>query len=115
MNILLHIYAVHAFPAATDKTSPPSSSSPQSHRMNSIHHHRGPKAAHDEESFADEVADGKPVVNGHANGNGNGSINGNLSDRERRRIRDAEEFELDALISDDDEGDVGGKKWNGRV
>ena len=47
------------------------------------------------------------------NGKLNGSINGYaakaaLSDWARRKIKDAEEFELDALISEDDE--VGGEE-----
>lgn len=61
--------------------------------------------------------DGYAKTNGHAklNGHVNGMMNGTagMDERDRRRVRDAEEFELDALISDEeDEEGGGGRKQN---
>lgn len=51
-----------------------------------------------------------PRTNGHMNGHVNGSALSNghvrVPDMERQRIRDAEEFELEGLMSDDDEGNL---------
>lgn len=57
-------------------------------------------------------------ANGHVKADGglNGDLNGSagLSDRERRQMRSAEEFELDVLMSDDDEEEgMNGKKVGG--
>jgi len=61
------------------------------------------------------MEDGYAKTNGHAklNGHMNGGMNGS-DERERRRVRDAEEFELDALISDE-EDEEGGTRKQGAV
>lgn len=70
--MLLHLYAVHAFPA-------PASSATANAKV---------------------VAGGR--INGHVTGD--------------QRLRDAEEFELEGLMSEDEEGSPGeARKENGRV
>lgn len=99
VNILLHIYAINAFPETAQAPSNPS-------------HPRRHMATGSQESGVIDAENGYAKTNGHAKLNGHGHINGGMNgsagmeDRERRRVRDAEEFELDALISDeeDDEG-----------
>lgn len=65
-----------------------------------------------------DTEDGYAKTNGHTklNGNMNGGMNGSagMDERERRRVRDAEEFELDALISDE-EDEEGGVRKQGAV
>ena len=58
-----------------------------------------------------------PRVNGHANGsamlpNGNGHARTPFNDRQR--LRDAEEFELEGLMSDDDDVGVGKERVGAR-
>lgn len=106
VNILLHIYTVHTFPLTPEPTSTTSSA-----RQRQGHYATG-----SQESGVVDVEhelpheNGYAKTNGHAKPNGvmNGGMNGGLSDQERRQMRDAEEFELDALISDDEEGGNGG-------
>ena len=73
-----------------------------------------------QESGVVDVEDGYEKTNGHTNLNGKvNGINGTtgMDERERRRVRDAEEFELDALISDeeDEERGAGRKEATTRV
>lgn len=68
VNILLHIYAVHAWPESTDGDDSP-------------------------EGRGKYINANSNQVNGHTR-----------SPSEAQRARDAEEFELQGLISDDEEG-----------
>lgn len=78
VNILLHIYAVHAFPssATVNNHTIKGSSRPKAHRSRSS------------ASFSQA--------------NGNGFMNGRLSRAEAQHIHDAEAFELQGLISEED-------------
>ena len=76
--MLLHLYAMHAFPVAS-------------------------------KSDADLAGDGGRADGANEQLAGERRRNGNAA----RIARDAEEFELEGLMSDDDEGDVNGKKTNG--
>ncbi|KAJ9642965.1 hypothetical protein H2199_004487 [Coniosporium tulheliwenetii] len=76
VNMLLHLYATHAWPAPTK----PDVESPPQHRRSS------------------SMPNGQPHrPNGHV----------------ERQIRDAEEFELEGLMTDDDEPDAAAAKRNG--
>jgi len=58
-----------------------------------------------------------PLTNGKLNGTINGyAAKSTMSDRARRKVKDAQEFELDALISEDDEegGEKGRRKEEAR-
>jgi len=105
VNVLLHIYAVHAF-TITPQPSVNTSSS------------RRHAATGSQESGVVDMEVGYAKTNGHTklNGNMNGGMNGSagMDERERRRVRDAEEFELDALISDE-EDEEGGARNQGAV
>lgn len=93
--MLIHIYAVHAFPAS----ALPSASN----------EHDDGDDDDDVEALPRPHGRHRPVVvNGHANGKAgpkHGASNGTamvMGDKERRSARDAHEFELDSLISDED-------------
>lgn len=60
--------------------------------------------------YADQGKDVKqdpeaPRLNGHMNGSAlpNGHAHQPFSDRQRQQVRDAEEFELEGLMTDDDD------------
>lgn len=123
VNVLLHVYAVHVFPVAASGALPGAGAGAGAGAGVAGVNGRA-KGGHG----VDDPEAGLPLQNGHANGaNGhafgginNGGINtgihtgsrggGNefLSDKERRQARDAQEFELDALISgsESDEDEV---------
>lgn len=87
VNILLHIYAKHEMPSATASNTSPLTNDPTTpHSLPAKH--------------ADEDADIE-LANGHAKG----QTNGRFKENERRRMHDAQEFELDALISGSDSED----------
>lgn len=92
--MLIHIYAVHAFP---DSATAQPFSSPGDEESHAPPHAR--------------LANGYAAANGHAAG----AKHAGPTPHERRRARDAHEFELDSLISDEDDeersaGEVGGKE-----
>ena len=98
VNMLIHLYAVHAFPESAQRESG--------------------DAVRPRRRADEEAADAAPYANGHANGHANGYAKHAqpLPERERRRMRDAQEFELDSLISDEeDEQPVKEGKHNGSV
>lgn len=84
VNVLLHLYAVHAFPP----TSSPGHL--EAARGYALANGDGLPAADDQ---------GSEVRTKHRT---NGNVN--ISDLERRRAKEAEEYELDALISDSEDG-----------
>lgn len=89
--ILLHLYAVHAFP-------PPAAPLPadSGYDRATTGSSSGSTAVD-----ADVEAQRLPAhggLNGHAAGAG-------VSDAERRRVKDAQEYELDALISDESDSE----------
>lgn len=110
VNVLLHIYAVHSLPpeAMSRKErkhhrrrrsgSPISADSRVHSRQSSV---RFAPYTEDEDN-ADLEANGRTVDPG-VNLKEMHKSNGVLSDEERQRLRGAEEFELDALISDGEE------------
>lgn len=79
--MLIHLYAVHAFPESAQRES-----------GDAMRPHR---------KADEEAAVATPHTNGYANGYAKHAQP--LPERERRRMRDAQEFELDSLISDEDE------------
>ena len=86
VNVLIHIYASHSFPAGVHK-----------HDTAPAPHRRNPKPD-DEENAS--------WLNGRPRGNDTVSRGTSIlgSRSERQHMRDAQEFELDALISEDEEG-----------
>lgn len=107
MNILVHIYAVHAFPESP--ADAPSAYAPLSNRdhvaSDSERHGNADAEALGDYGYSKTNGHGK--LNGHANG-----VNGSagLSDRERRHVRGAEDFELDEMVSEDDDDEHIGRK-----
>ncbi|KAI9723899.1 MAG: hypothetical protein M1828_004018 [Chrysothrix sp. TS-e1954] len=111
VNVLLHIYGVHAFPPSNASTSQHPRSHHHTHRRHqssngSILPSRRPHKELDEE---DDLEATQPLANGHTNG---------ASKEQDRRMKDAQEYELDALISDgegssDGKEAVGGRKVGG--
>lgn len=107
VNILLHVYAVHAFPVPTPATRP---SSADDRPRRPRHSRLAPDEADDIEMDGEVVAK-KAMLNGNGNiymnghGNGYAEPNGDVVG-ERRRVADAQEFELDALISEDEDDEA---------
>lgn len=87
VNLLLHLYAVHAFPESTQDRDTQRLRN-KSRRTDSI------------SSYTDLNDDSLPI-NGHHHAR---------SHSETQRIRDAEAFELEGLISEDDEDHHGRKE-----
>ena len=99
VNILVHIYAVYMMPESTIPLQAESTSSNRPRHVrggSSFSHH---VIGDDEE---DLEANGKPM-NGHTS-QANGDVVSNLlSDKESRRVKDAQEFELDNLLDDEED------------
>ena len=105
VNMLLHVYAVNTQPASSNSSSA-----------------YAPRA--DNSPFADDNSstDVEPGLGGGRVKEGviagkqqDGSTSPTmLSNRERRQMRDAQEFELDALIASDDESADGNEKGHRR-
>jgi hypothetical protein len=84
--MLLHLYAMHAFPIASKS---------------------GADFAAGEDGRIPDANSGEGMINRAEEWLRNGHAS--------RVSRDAEEFELEGLMSDEDEGGTGGKKTNGVV
>lgn len=120
VNILVHIYAVHAWPESAIAGGKGEDLPVVQPRGVGFYDRSGGASVDvDADRLHYDVRDGGEEVygNGKVNGkvNGNGHVVGNgaavngLSVGERNRVRDAQEFELDALISEDEEEEKGGR------
>ena len=107
VNILLHIYAVHALTDSSNETS--NSYAPLNNRAHVASATHDDADAEDTGDYSYGKANGRPKANGHMNGGVNG--NAGMSEVERRQIRRAEEFELDEMVSDDE---AEGKGYGGK-
>ena len=82
VNLLLHLYAVTA-PFPNNQTPPQRGSHTRKHSN----------------------TPNRDLEDGKVDRNGNGDVTAPLTEREARQMRDAQEFELDALIVSDSEDD----------
>lgn len=97
MNVLLHIYAVHAFPDSATVSHP--------HRRSAASGAAGsarPKAHRSESSVSTVNRGFSGLANGHAR-----------THSEAQQIQDAEAYELQGLISEEDDNDEAGKNAGG--
>jgi len=102
VNILLHVYAVHAWPDDETNGARSSKAGHSSSRSVSIAGNRHKKTT--------------SMMNGEANGSARQPRSRNA---DTQHVRDAEEFELEGLISDDEDNAGGAKEGhqqaNGRT
>ncbi|KAI9662048.1 MAG: hypothetical protein M1831_002963 [Alyxoria varia] len=110
VNMLLHLYAINAQPASSKPSTGQSDGAYGGRADNSLFG--------DDDSSTDVepgLTDARAKQGVMPDEERNGSIRpGMLSDRERRQMRDAQEFELDALIASDDESEDGHEKHRSR-
>ena len=103
VNILLHLYAVNVPPSGGRKSKGSSSSGRGKHQplTSDVNPDAEPYADTDDiELQQQDKAGGSAGANGNIHGRGLGV---SMTDQERTQVRDAQDFELDALISDDEE------------